>query len=150
MYTIRGITYTDRGAFAGEEIANSFSYEERLAHAILIYEKRRIHRDPKERKRNPAGMIRGVFSGPRGAGVWIPMPVEVRECCKRIAPPTSKYPYVYLKHCVSAGHVANLFNVSKKDILRALNKRTVLKCPECGRFLRKDQYVCERCASAAS
>jgi hypothetical protein len=51
-------------------------------------------------------------------GRWYPAEDEQRDCCKHIRPPSKSYPYSYLVHCRSAEHIAELYEVSRQELLR--------------------------------
>ena len=60
---------------------------------------------------------------PEGAGwKWNPSVKERQDCCDKIREPSARYPLSLLSHCKSAKHVANLFSVEKKDLLRMHKK----------------------------
>ena len=97
------------------------SYEDRLKKAVWLFN------DRKRGKYRPFGYViwgsrkKPNVEGdrepkPYRANIWIPAPVEVRECCKLIKPPSSLFPLSYLDHCKSIKHVANLFNVKYDDL----------------------------------
>lgn len=50
-------------------------------------------------------------------GRWYPMDSERCKCCDDIRKPSRNYPYSLLNHCRSAGHVANLYGVERRQVL---------------------------------
>src|SRR4051794_33990625 len=84
-----------------------------LNFAIRVYHDRQL-KDYKERRFPP----RGVRVGKGKTAIWYPVPYEVRSCCWGVAPPDWRYPWVYQRHCRTARHVAMLFNVDERDIVR--------------------------------
>lgn len=60
-------------------------------------------------------------------GRWYPdREREKRECCQGIRSPSRRWPYSLLVHCRTAEHVARLYGVSKRDIMRAVPVVTAL------------------------
>lgn len=53
------------------------------------------------------------------AGRW--RPANSLLCCSKIRPPSRKFPYTLNKHCRSAEHVAAMYSVDKKDLIKAYN-----------------------------
>jgi len=51
------------------------------------------------------------------AGRWHPSAAEWRDCCSSVRSPTRAWPYSLMKHCRSAEHVAELFNVKRSEVL---------------------------------
>ena len=68
----------------------------------------------------------GRYTHPDGkfdrGGRWYPSDKEARDCCARIRYPSRGYPYSYLVHCRSAQHVAELFGVSRGELLAEVKK----------------------------
>ena len=56
-----------------------------------------------------------------------PSQQERQDCCNDIRPPSRAYPFSYMKHCRSAEHVANLFNV---DVTKLRHRARELKATE--------------------
>ena len=52
------------------------------------------------------------------AGRWYPTEGEALDCCRHIRSPSRAYPYSLLAHCRTAKHVAALFDVPPKLVLR--------------------------------
>ena len=54
------------------------------------------------------------------ASRWYPYAKrEHRSCCDRIRSPSRRWPYSLMLHCRTAKHVARLFSVPERDVLRA-------------------------------
>jgi len=53
-------------------------------------------------------------------GTWLPSDTEKCSCCDSIRTPSVKYPYSLMTHCRTAEHIANLYNVDKKDLKKAI------------------------------
>ena len=53
------------------------------------------------------------------AGRWYAHETERRDCCWPIRSPSRAYPYSWLVHCRTAKHVADLYAVPRKRLLRA-------------------------------
>lgn len=60
--------------------------------------------DRRDREKHPEGR----FDKQRR---WLPAKGEVCECCHGIRNPSAKWPFSYLLHCRTMGHVANLKGV---------------------------------------
>lgn len=89
---------------------------------------------------------RGIIHKQNHVNFWYPLPEEVRPCCEGVKLPNFKYPYVLQRHCRSARHVAMLFNVDERDLVRLTSSRARQKrCVECKRFLAPDLYICGPC-----
>lgn len=50
-------------------------------------------------------------------GCWIPDNEERRPCCDRVRP-TSRFKYRLFPHCCTAVHVANLYGVDRRELLK--------------------------------
>lgn len=77
---------------------------------------------------------RGRESRPDGswdrAGRYFPSTEEHRACCVGIRTPSRAWPHSLWSHVHSIEHVANLYRVERKDVMRALrmlNRRDALK-----------------------
>lgn len=81
---------------------------------------------------------------------WYPTPTECRMCCSVMAPPGHQYPYVYQRHCRTAHHIANLFDVWEQELLFVLGLRQTPanNCANCGKFRPVDDYICRLCRNA--
>lgn len=55
-------------------------------------------------------------------GRWYPVDAERCECCNAVRSPSKNYPYSYMTHCRTMGHVANLFGVSEKDLRKEVKR----------------------------
>ncbi|MDA8212139.1 MAG: hypothetical protein M0021_09720 [Clostridia bacterium] len=53
------------------------------------------------------------------AGRWYPSESETCDCCGAICSPSRAFPYSYMVHCRTAGHVAKLYGVDVKELLKA-------------------------------
>ncbi|SHH88764.1 hypothetical protein SAMN02745135_02557 [Caloranaerobacter azorensis DSM 13643] len=87
----------------------NLTYNERVVEAAKEYLAR------KERKVHPEGYF-------DNGGRWFPSENEKLICCSNIRRPSVSWPYSLMKHCRTMGHVAGLFGVLKKDVMRYLNK----------------------------
>lgn len=118
-----------------------------LDFALIVYRGRQA-KDRKDRVYPPHGVKVGgdkKYAGARQA-IWYPTPHEVRPCCWGVAPPNVLYPWVYQRHCRTARHVAMLFNVDERDIVRATSKRREQKrCSSCKRFISSILEECGPC-----
>lgn len=54
------------------------------------------------------------------AGIWLPFPSEVAGCCKHITRPQARYPWALYRHCCTAKHIAEAFDVPHKDLASAV------------------------------
>jgi len=87
--------------------------EKRELEALAEFEDRQI------RKIHPDGKF-------DNAGRWYPSDDEWCPCCNSVRSPSRAYPYNYMVHCRTLGHVANLYSVSEKR-LRALRRGRVAR-----------------------
>lgn len=55
------------------------------------------------------------------ASRWFPDAAEQQNCCHLIRQPTRAWPHSLNKHCRTAEHVANLYNVDAKALRKAIN-----------------------------
>ena len=53
------------------------------------------------------------------SGRWYPSGEEIQPCCAGVRAPSRSYPYSYLTHARTAGHVASRHGVSERDLRRA-------------------------------
>lgn len=67
--------------------------------------------DRRDRITNPDGSF-------DKAGRWYPSESEECNCCGAIRSPSRAYPYSYMVHCRTAGHVASLYGVDVKELRR--------------------------------
>lgn len=82
----------------------------------------------------------------KGMGYWYPMPVECRPCCSEMEHPPPKFPWAYKTHCNTARHVAALFGLDERELLKHLGIGSKPpRCAQCSRFRRKDDYLCGTC-----
>jgi hypothetical protein len=58
-------------------------------------------------------------------GRWYPADEEMRDCCRGLRNPSIAYPYSYWNHCRSATHVAELYGVSRKELLAEVRELRV-------------------------
>lgn len=58
-------------------------------------------------------------------GRWYPSDRETCSCCRKVRSPSRAWPYSYMTHCRTAGHVANLYGVSARDVKRAAKQLQV-------------------------
>ena len=54
---------------------------------------------------------------------WYPSDSEHQDCCRYIRGPSRAFPYSYMTHCRSVGHVAALYGV-RENVLRSLARNT--------------------------
>lgn len=54
------------------------------------------------------------------AGRYYPSPEEFQSCCAAIRPPSRAWPYSLWVHVHSIDHVANIYRVDRKQVMRAL------------------------------
>lgn len=80
-------------------------YEERAKQAGKEYVALR------DRLQNPEGTF-------DGAKRWYPDETEKQACCRAVRSPSRHWPYSLLVHCRTAEHVANKYDVARKDVLR--------------------------------
>jgi hypothetical protein len=57
------------------------------------------------------------------AGRWYPNDAEWQSCCKVIRGPSRAYPYSYMTHCRTAGHIAHLCGVDIAELRREIKKQ---------------------------
>jgi len=94
------------------EIQHGWNEEKRgLPDAERVVEAARCYLRRKERKEHP----RGKFDD---AGRWYPAWEEVQGCCWLVLPPSRSFPYRLLNHCRTARHVAALYDVDERELLR--------------------------------
>lgn len=66
-------------------------------------------------------------SHPEGAfdkqGRWYPSEAERCGCCDTVRSPSRAYPYSYMLHCRTVGHIANLYGVPVTDLRKAVLTR---------------------------
>lgn len=55
-------------------------------------------------------------------GRWFPSPGEHRPCCDTIRRPSRAFPYTLLAHCRTARHIAQLYGVSRSEVLTGIVK----------------------------
>lgn len=65
--------------------------------------------DRRARKVHPAGSF-------DNAGRWYPHDDERQECCSAVRSPSRSYPYSYMVHCRTIGHVAHLYGVDEASL----------------------------------
>lgn len=47
---------------------------------------------------------------------FYPNQSELQDCCSEIRRPSAAYPFSLMVHCRSAKHIANMFDVSEKEL----------------------------------
>lgn len=57
-----------------------------------------------------------------GAKRWYPSDAERCECCDSVRSPSRAYPFSYMVHCRTIGHIAALYNVDVKDLRREVKR----------------------------
>ena len=58
-------------------------------------------------------------------GRWYPYPNEQQPCCESVRSPSRSYPWSYMTHCRSLGHVALLYGVEEKLVRQCLLKKNL-------------------------
>lgn len=71
--------------------------------------------DRQSRKSHPSGRT-------DNGGRWYPDESEECKCCNSIREPSRTYPWSLMNHCRTATHVATLYNVSRKDLLKSIKE----------------------------
>lgn len=71
------------------------------------------YQDRKDRITNPDGKF-------DNGGRWYPSDEEKCKCCQSIRNPSARWPYSLIKHCRTITHVANLYNVSDKEMRKLI------------------------------
>lgn len=69
------------------------------------------------RRKNKTSHPYGSF---KNNGTWLPSDKEKQSCCDSIRTPSVKYPYSLMTHCRTIEHIANLYNVDKKELKQAI------------------------------
>jgi len=94
--------------------SNQLKYIEVVAIAAKTYRQRQMLFE------RPAGkpIFNAVIGAIRGHNS------ELRDCCKKIRGHSKRYPYAMWKHWKSAMHVANLYRVSRLELLRVAKTLT--------------------------
>lgn len=55
-------------------------------------------------------------------GRWYPSDSECCHCCANVRTPSRSWPWSYMTHCRTIGHVANLYGVPVADVRRAVRE----------------------------
>lgn len=76
---------------------------------------KQIYIERKSRAKHPDGEF-------DSGGRWYPTAAEKCSCCDTIRKPSRSWPYSLMLHCRTASHIANLCNVSEKELRKAIRK----------------------------
>lgn len=58
-------------------------------------------------------------------GRWYPDDSEKQPCCDSVRSPSRSFPWSYMTHCRSLGHVAMLYGVEKDAVRQCLSKKNL-------------------------
>lgn len=57
-----------------------------------------------------------------GKSRWYPSDAERCDCCNSVRSPSRAYPFSYMVHCRTIGHIVNLYNVDVKDLRKEVKR----------------------------
>lgn len=86
-----------------------FGYTCHVEESVRVRQAAHEYIDRRDRNTHPQGEF-------DQAGRWYP--AEHEDCDHSVSPPSRRFPYRYMVHCRTALHVAWLYGVSRRDLMR--------------------------------